>query len=139
MGLRRWEESRERCEAALAAAAAAGDGTQAAAARTTLGIMLGFLGDTAGGERHLREALATADGEDGVRAYVHLGELLRLRGDHAGALETMETGERAAARLGMRGTFGCFMFVNGADDLLRLGRWEEAGRACARPSAWTSA
>ena len=31
-----------------------------------------------------------------------------------------------AARLGMRGTFGHFMFVNAADDLLRLGRWDEA-------------
>ena len=55
---------------------------------------------------HLREALETAEGEDGLRAHVHLGELLRLRGDHARALETMELGERAAARLGMRGSFG---------------------------------
>ena len=140
MGLRRWAESRERCEAALAVAAAAGDDEQAAAARTTLGITLAFLGDGEAGERHLREALAAARGEDAVRAHVHLGELLRLRGDHAGALEAMETGERAAARLGMRGSFGSFMYVNAIDDLLRLGRWEEAGgTACARPSAWTSA
>ena len=92
----------------------------------TLGITLGFLGDLAGGERELRAALATARGEDGMRAYVHLGELLRLRGDHAGALEAMETGERAAARLGMSGSFGSFMYVNAIDDLLRLGRWDEA-------------
>ena len=126
MGLRRWAESRERCERALAVAAAAGDGAQAAAARITLGITLGFLGEAEAGERHLREALATAEGEDGLRAHVHLGELLRLRGDHARALETMELGERAAARLGMRGSFGCFMYVNAIDDLLRLGRWDEA-------------
>jgi DNA-binding CsgD family transcriptional regulator len=31
-----------------------------------------------------------------------------------------------AARLGMRSSFGNFMHVNGADDLLRLGRWDEA-------------
>ena len=126
MGLRRWAESRERCEQALAVAAAAGDRAQAAAARITLGITLGFLGEADAGEHHLREALEAAEGEDGLRAHVHLGELLRLRGDHAGALETMELGERAAARLGMRGSFGCFMYVNAIDDLLRLGRWGEA-------------
>ncbi|HET8951968.1 MAG TPA: AAA family ATPase, partial [Solirubrobacteraceae bacterium] len=125
MGLRRWAESRDHCERALAIAA--GDDAPAAAARTTLGITLGFLGDAEAGERELRQALATARGEDEVRAYVHLGELLRLRGDHAGALETMEAGERAAARLGMRGSFGAFMYVNAIDDLLRLGRWDEAG------------
>jgi DNA-binding CsgD family transcriptional regulator len=126
MGLRRWAESRERCEEALAAAAAAGDDAQAAAARITLGIALAFLGEPAAGERHLREALASARGEDLARAHVHLGELQRLTGDHAGALGTMEAGERVAAQLGMRGTFGNFMFVNAIDDLLRLGRWEEA-------------
>ena len=127
MGLRRWAESRERCEQALAVAAAAGDDEQAAAARITLGITLAFLGDSEAGEGYLREALAAARGEDSVRAYVHLGELLRVRGDHAGALVAMETGERAAARLGMRGSFGSFMYVNAIDDLLRLGRWQEAG------------
>ena len=126
MGLRRWAESRARCEQALAVAAAAGGDAQPAAARTTLGITLGFLGDTAAGERQLREALATARGEDEVRAYVHLGELRRLGGDHAGALEAMDVGERVAARLGMRGSFGRFMYVNAIDDLLRLGRWDEA-------------
>ena len=38
----------------------------------------------------------------------------------------MRDGEAAAAGLGMRGTFGHFMFVNGAADLVRLGRWDEA-------------
>ena len=126
MGLRRWAESRARCEQSLAVAAAAGGDLQLAAARTTLGITLGFLGDTAAGEQQLREALATARGEDEVRAYVHLGELRRLGGDHAGALAAMDAGERAAARLGMRGSFGRFMYVNAIDDLLRLGRWDEA-------------
>jgi DNA-binding CsgD family transcriptional regulator len=124
MGLRRWAESRERCERAIAVAG--GDDGQAAAARITLGITLGFLGDIAAGERQLREALAGAHAEDEVRAYVHLGELRRLAGDHAGALEAMDEGERAAARLGMRGSFGRFMYVNAIHDLLRLGRWDEA-------------
>ena len=65
-------------------------------------------------------------GEDTARAYMHLGEVLRVRGDHAGALQAMVDGEREAARLGLRGSFGHFMYVNAADDLLRLGRWDEA-------------
>ena len=118
MGLRRWEESRACCEAALAAGAGP---------RITLGLVLGYLGEPDAGEAHLQQALELAQtGEDTARAYLHLGELRRLRGDLAGALEAMVDGEREAGRLGLRGSFGNFMFVNGADDLLRLGRWEEA-------------
>ena len=118
MGLRRWEESRACCEAALAAGAAP---------RITLGVVLAFLGEPDAGEAHLREALArSASGEETARAYLHLGESLRVRGDHAGAYAAMVDGEREAARLGLRGSFGHFMYVNAADDLFRLGRWEEA-------------
>ena len=118
MGLRRWEESRACCEAALAAGAAP---------RITLGVVLTFLGEPDAGEAHLREALArSASGEETARAYLHLGESLRVRGDHAGAYAAMVDGEREAARLGLRGSFGHFMYVNAADDLFRLGRWEEA-------------
>jgi DNA-binding NarL/FixJ family response regulator len=119
MGLRRWEEARERCVAALAL------GSESLAG-LTLGLVLAYLGDLEGGERQLRAALDADRGEDRARAYVHLGELLRLRGRHADALETMAAGERVAARLGMRGSFGDFMYVNAIDDLLRLGRWDEA-------------
>jgi DNA-binding CsgD family transcriptional regulator/tetratricopeptide (TPR) repeat protein len=130
MGLRRWREARERCQAALAAAVELDDETQAAAAGVTLGLVLAFLGEAGEGERRLRTALETAQrvgaGEVAARAYVHLGELLRLRGDHAEALDAMLRGERLAAHLGMRGSFGAFMYVNAADDLLRLGRWDEA-------------
>jgi DNA-binding CsgD family transcriptional regulator/tetratricopeptide (TPR) repeat protein len=132
MGMRRWEEARERCELALAAADDVDGRPQAAAAGVTLGLVLGFLGDAAAGEQHLRTALDTAQrvgsGEVTARAYVHLGELFRLRGDHAAALDAMLTGERVAARLGMRGSFGHFMYVNAADDLLRLGRWDEVAQ-----------
>ena len=130
MGLRRWDEARECCEAALAIARV-GDEARPPR-RLTLGLVLAFLGDAEAGEAQLRRALEAAqragDGEETARAYVHLGELLRLRGDHAGALEAMVDGERVAARLGMRGSFGHFMYVNAADDLLRLGRWDEAAQ-----------
>jgi DNA-binding CsgD family transcriptional regulator/Tfp pilus assembly protein PilF len=117
-GLRRWEQARERCESALEAGAGP---------RITLGLVLAYLGRPEEGEAHLRRALElAANGEETARAYMHLGELLRLRGDSAGALAAMVDGEREAGRLGLRGSFGHFMFVNGADDLLRLGRWDEA-------------
>ncbi len=118
MGLRRWAQSRACSEAALAAGAAP---------RITLGVVLTFLGEPEAGEAHLRRALELSEsGEETARAYLHLGELLRVRGDHAGALQAMVDGEREAARLGLRLSFGHFMYVNGADDLLRLGRWDEA-------------
>ncbi|MDA0160235.1 AAA family ATPase [Solirubrobacter ginsenosidimutans] len=118
MGLRRWDEARACCEAGLAAGAAP---------RITLGVVLAFLGEAEAGEAHLRRALEVSEsGEETARAYLHLGELLRVRGDHRGALQAMVEGEQAAARLGLRGSFGHFMYVNGADDLLRLGRWDEA-------------
>jgi DNA-binding CsgD family transcriptional regulator len=131
MGLRRWPEARDRCEAALAI----GDDVQAAAAGLTLGLVLAFLGDAAAGEARLRAALRAATdlgaAELAARAYVHLGELLRLRGAHADALAAMLEGERFAVRHGMRGSFGTFMFVNAAGDLLRLGRWDEAAERLA--------
>jgi ATP/maltotriose-dependent transcriptional regulator MalT len=125
MGLRRWAEARDRCEAALATGAREAD----TGARTTLGLVLGFLGEPDEGEAHLRAALAHARGngagDAAARAYINLGELLRLRGDHAAALAAMDEGNTFVSRLGMRGSFGQFMYVNGADDLFRLGRWDE--------------
>ena len=118
MGLRRWAESRACCEAALSAGAGP---------RITLGLVLAYLGEPERGEAYLLEALELArNGEETVRAHLLLGEVRRVRGNHAGALAAMQDGERVAARLGLRGSFGHFMYVNGAADLLRLGRWDEA-------------
>jgi len=123
MGLRRWTEARERCEAALDAGAGP---------RITLSVVLAFLGEPEQAEAYAHEALALAEtAEDKVRAYLHLGELRRVRGDHAGALATMIEGEEVAERLGLRGSFGRFMHVNAAVDLVRLGRWDEAARRLA--------
>jgi DNA-binding CsgD family transcriptional regulator len=120
MGMRRLAEARDRCEAA------------GATARVTLGLVLAYLGEPEAGEARIREALADAeaaeDGEETARAYMHLGDVLRMRGQHARALDAMIAGEAAAARFGMRASFGNFMYVNGADDLVRLGRWQEAGQ-----------
>ena len=131
MGLRRWAEARARCEQALEISSEIDRHEADAGALTTLGLVLAFLGEPVEGEAHLRRALERArtsgSADDVARAYINLGELLRLRGDHAGALQVMTEGDAFATRAGMRGSFGQFMFVNGADDLLRLGRWDEVG------------
>jgi DNA-binding CsgD family transcriptional regulator len=131
MGMRRWLAARERCEAGLAV----GDPQAEPGARITLGLVLGFLGEPTEGEAQLRRALdlaaALGAGEDTARAHIHLAELLRLRGQREEALAVAAAGEDAAARFGMRGSFGHFMYVNAAEDLLRLGRWDEAERRLA--------
>jgi DNA-binding CsgD family transcriptional regulator/tetratricopeptide (TPR) repeat protein len=130
MGMRRLREARDRCESALAIADEVGAAAPAASARITLGVVLALLGEPDAGEAHLRAALEAAEasggGEDTARAYLHLGELERIRGRHARALDAMIAGEAVSTRFGMRGSFGNFMHVNAADDLLRLGRWQEA-------------
>src|SRR5262249_15539916 len=52
MGLRRWQEARERCEAALDAGAGP---------RITLGLVLAFLGEAERGEAYLQEALTLCE------------------------------------------------------------------------------
>jgi DNA-binding CsgD family transcriptional regulator len=132
LGLRRWHEAVERCESALAAAGEVAAEAQEANARITLGLTLAFLGRGADGEAEVRRGLELARSlglvEDIARGYIYLGELLRLRGDRAAALDAMVTGERTAAELGLRGSFGGFMYVNAVEDLVALGRWDDAER-----------
>ena len=145
MGLRRWRG------VARALRGGAGGGRGAArrrrrrSARITLGLdarvprrRRGRRGAAAAGAR--ARASRSAPGEETVRAYVlPRRAAARCAATTRRALEAMVAGERAAARLGMRGSFGRFMYVNAIDDLLRarpLGR----GRAArsTRPSAWSS-
>ena len=136
MGLRRWAEARARCEQALKIGSEIDRHEADAGALTTLGLVLAFLGEPVEGEARLRSALERAhtsgSADDVARGYINLGELLRLRGDHAGALQVMIDGDAFATGAGMRGSFGQFMFVNGADDLLRLGRWDDVGERLGR-------
>jgi DNA-binding CsgD family transcriptional regulator/tetratricopeptide (TPR) repeat protein len=126
----RWEEAREHAEQALELATAAGSAPEEAHAHLTLGTALAFLGDPRAGEDHVRRAgrIAREHGsaEDRARVQSHLAEVLRMQGRVAAALEVMREGAEESARLGMTGSFGNSMRVNGAEDLLWLGRWEEA-------------
>ena len=143
MGLRRWEESRDRCEAALAAAGEVRDRSPRPGSRSGSSWRSSATPAPASAQR-----APGARGRGAARRRRGHGPRLRAprassfasAATHAAALEAMVTGERIAARLGMRGTFGHFMYVNAADDLAAprpLGRGGAAARA--RPSGWSSA
>ncbi len=125
----RWDECRARALAAIELAT--GEETLAieSSARGVLGVATAFLGDPTAGERHLRDALALAararSTEDLAQTRLDLGELLRLDGRIEEALVVMLDGERETMGVGAAGSFGNFMAVNAAGDLLRLGRWDE--------------
>ncbi len=65
------------------------------------------------------------------RSQFRLAEMHRLRGCHADALQAMIDAESHALRSGAPGAFAAFARVNAVDDLLRLGRWDEAERQLA--------
>jgi DNA-binding CsgD family transcriptional regulator/tetratricopeptide (TPR) repeat protein len=143
----RWEEAAARAHEALAVAGAAGARAEEGYARATLGLVLAYLGDLAAGERELVRAVALVEehshAEDCARAYMHLAEIKRLAGSYHEAMELTRKGIAVAERLGAHGAFGTFMVVNLAEDLFRLGRWDEAAATLAelesRPSPITAA
>ncbi len=127
--LGRWEDAREK--ATVAIGIAKGDETLAieSSALAVRGVAVAFLGDPAAGERDLRDGLDLArradSTEDLIQIHLDLGEVLRLQGRIEEALATMLEGEQLAGAAGMYDSYGNFMAVNAADDLLRLGRWDE--------------
>ena len=126
----RFEEARDRASEAIAIAQEAAATEEEGAARVVLGVALAFLGDPGSGERELREGLRLAteagNAEDIGRAYKDLAEVMRIQGRFDAALDVAREGEEVVARFGAQDSDGSFMAVNAAEDLLRLGRWEEA-------------
>lgn len=126
--LGQWLQARER--AAQAIDIAQGDRTLAveSSAHAVLGVAIAFLGDPSAGEQQLRRALSLArkanSTEDLAQIHLDLGEVLRLEVRIEDALEMMLEGERVALAAGNHRA-GNFLAVNAADDLLRLGRWDE--------------
>jgi DNA-binding NarL/FixJ family response regulator len=129
----RWEEARAEADEALQEAVDQHLLDEEGSARAVLGVAVAFLGDLPAGEWHLRRALQVAEQtgniQDVAQIHLDLGEVLRLQGHVQDALQLMLDGERVAVRHGADGSYGNFMAVNAADDLLRLGRWDEA-EAC---------
>jgi len=128
--LGRWQEAKVAAEDAVEHAARKRLVSEEGSAAAVLGVAVAFLGDPVAGARHLQRALQLAEQTGNVQdlAQIHLdlGEVLRLQGQIGSALQVMLDGERLAARHGAEGSHGNFMAVNAADDLFRLGRWDEA-------------
>jgi ATP/maltotriose-dependent transcriptional regulator MalT len=127
--LGRWEEAETTAQDA-AQHAADKRLLEEGSAIAVLGVAVAFLGDPVAGTRHLRRAVGLAERAGNIQdlgqIQLDLGEVLRLQGQVRSALQVMLDGERLAARHGTDGLYGNFMAVNAADDLLRLGRWDEA-------------
>ena len=127
--LQRWEQARDCGLEALDEARAAGARAEEGYAANVLGIALAFLGEHDRGEAHVRDAKRIAEeggsAEEVGRTYAHLAEILRIHGDVAGAVAVMIEGQQVAARMGMANWFGSAMSVGAAEDLLRLGRWDD--------------
>ena len=125
----RWREACKKATQAVQIAQGKDTLATESAARAVLGVAVAFLGDPPAGEQHLRDALQLAkqanSTEDLAQIHLDLGEVLRLEGRIEEALVVMLDGEQLAVGVGANGSYGNFMAVNAADDLLRLGRWDE--------------
>jgi DNA-binding NarL/FixJ family response regulator len=126
--LGRWDDAREKAAAAIELGQGRDTAATESSARALLGTSIAFLGDPIAGEAHLRDALVLArqagSTEDLVQIYLDLGEVLRLEGRIVDALGVMLEGEEVASGVGAL-PYRNFMAANAAEDLLRLGRWDE--------------
>jgi DNA-binding NarL/FixJ family response regulator len=124
-------EARVRCDEALVVARAAGSRTEEGRILTSLGCALVLCGDPANGIVHLREGQRIAeevrDLEEMTRSYVNLGQALDSSGRLVEAVDVAREGVAMAAREGIGAVRG-LLVAELAGRLLRLGRWEEAGR-----------
>ncbi len=127
MLLDRWEESRDRCQEAIAMARAVGAREAEGHARNTLGLDLAVLGECAAGIASLREALAIAhevgNADDIGRAHVNLCEAIMQCGDPRGALQAVHEAIEVADAIGVTGTYGAFVRENGISIAYELGEW----------------
>jgi len=128
----RWDEARATAEAALGEAFGPETQAEESAARAALGLAMAFSGELERGEEQLIEAVALADRAGSIRDVVQVrldyAEVVRLRGSIAEALEIMLEAETVAGRYGMTGAYAVFSGANAADDLLRLGSWDDVDK-----------
>jgi len=127
--LSRFAEATRVAEEALLEARVAGARQAERRAEAELGLALAFVGDLSAGEQHLRTAVRLSEDADDPRgvltSYVYLGELMRVAGRIEDALAIMDDGVAIADRRGATALFGNYLALNAADDLWRLGRWDE--------------
>ena len=130
MLLDRWDESRLRCEEALALARAAGDRQVEGHALCTLGLDYAALGRSAEGVAALEEAHRIAvdigNDDDVGRSSVNLANALLYVGEPERAAVVVRDGMAEAQALGIASSYGCYMAHTGVQVLNDLGRWAEA-------------
>jgi DNA-binding CsgD family transcriptional regulator len=123
------DETRACAEHAVATARAVGERADEGRALNTYGAAMTMMGDWAGGERALRQAMGIAEelseDYDTTRAYVNLCVCLDKQGRLEEALELELEGARVAERVGVR-THALFLAGDACWRLTRLGRLDEA-------------
>lgn len=131
----RYRQARACAEEAVRTAVAAGAEAEEGRARTTLGIALVEQADVDAGVDQILAGRATAERrectDDLVRAWMALGDAYARAGRHEWAVTTFADAAEAARRLGLGRTAGARALALQADSLMRLGRWDEAGRVIA--------
>jgi len=130
MGLGRYRESVEVCEAAIQAARAAGAHAEEGRALNMLGMDLVGLGDVDAGIERLEQATRIAEEHDPldglIPALYNLAVQLLLVDRAEEAARAASRGIEVAKRVGLDRRFGVILRAATADALLRLGRWDEA-------------
>jgi DNA-binding CsgD family transcriptional regulator/tetratricopeptide (TPR) repeat protein len=126
----RFAESLAFCEEAIEIARAVGARDIEGHATNTRGHDRAMLGDVEGGLEDLRAASGIADEvhilDDLGRANANTVWILQSAGRHEEAIELAQVGIAMTARLGLLRFFGTHLMAGAAEDLFRLGRWDEA-------------
>jgi tetratricopeptide (TPR) repeat protein len=129
------EEGRERATEALEPARALGARAAESEILNSLGLSASNRGWLDEGIAHLREALAVAqdagDPEGVGLAYTNLSSLLGTACRFEEAVDVALEGADACRRLGIELTHGLFCLGNAAENLIDLGRFDEADRLLA--------
>ena len=132
----RFTESRTLAEEALVLARAVGACETEGHALNTLGVDRGIGGDVEAALADLDEALAIAEATDNVddigRAFANKTWILDSAGRLEEAIALADIALATSERLGLMRFFGTHVLCNSADELYRLGRWDESERALRR-------
>ena len=131
MLLSRYDESRKRCDEAIAIARTVGARREEGHALNTLGVDLACLGDPDTAVEHLKAARAIAeevtDLDDLARAYLNLAEILDAPLDRIEeAVEVAREGIALCEEVGLDCDYGVSLRAIAAGSLFELGRWDES-------------
>ena len=126
-------------ERAIELARAVGARDIEAHAMSTLGVDYGSLGRVAEAIELLERALAMSEEirepTTVGRTYANLGTIRQMGGDLEGALATYRLGIEASRRYGNERSFGAFLSINAAGELILLARHADAADMLARVEA----